>query len=110
MYFSCICGEEGDVRVLLFHHLLKVLLRFSDYRSFASLRRFILRYFILFVEMVNGIVSLISLSALSLLEYRNARHFCGDFSSGTKVKNPPVNAGDMGLSPGPGRSHMLWRK
>ena len=22
------------------------------------------------------------------------------------VKNPPANAGDMGLSPGPGRSHM----
>ena len=24
------------------------------------------------------------------------------------VKNPPANAGDRGLSPGPGRSHMLW--
>ena len=24
----------------------------------------------------------------------------------TVVKNPPANAGDMGLSPGPGRSHM----
>ena len=23
------------------------------------------------------------------------------------VTNPPVNAGDMGSSPGPGRSHML---
>ena len=23
------------------------------------------------------------------------------------VKNPPANAGDTGLSPGPGRSHML---
>ena len=22
------------------------------------------------------------------------------------VKNPPANAGDMGLIPGPGRSHM----
>ena len=22
------------------------------------------------------------------------------------VKNPPANAGDMGLSPGPGRSHV----
>ena len=22
------------------------------------------------------------------------------------VKNPPAKAGDMGLSPGPGRSHM----
>ena len=30
-----------------------------------------------------------------------------DFPGGTVVKNPPANAGDMGLSPGPGRSHML---
>ena len=31
-----------------------------------------------------------------------------DFPGGTVVKNPPANAGDMGLSPGPGRSHMPW--
>ena len=24
------------------------------------------------------------------------------------VKDPPANAGDMGSSPGPGRSHMPW--
>ena len=30
------------------------------------------------------------------------------FPSGTVVKNPPANAGDTGLSPGPRRSHMLW--
>ena len=30
-----------------------------------------------------------------------------DFPGGTVVKNPPAIAGDMGLSPGPGRSHML---
>ena len=24
------------------------------------------------------------------------------------VRNPPANAGDVGLSPGPGRSHMPW--
>ena len=29
-----------------------------------------------------------------------------DFPGGTVVKNPPANAGDMGSSPGPGRSHM----
>ena len=28
------------------------------------------------------------------------------FPRGTVVKNPPANAGDMGSSPGPGRSHM----
>ena len=32
----------------------------------------------------------------------------GDFPGGTLVKNPPANAGDMGSSPGPGRSYMLW--
>ena len=31
-----------------------------------------------------------------------------DFPGGTVVKNPPANAGDMGLIPGPGRSHVLW--
>ena len=30
----------------------------------------------------------------------------GDFPGGTVVKNPPANAGDMGSSPGSGRSHM----
>ena len=30
----------------------------------------------------------------------------GDFPGGAVVKNPPANAGDMGSSPGPGRSHM----
>ena len=29
-----------------------------------------------------------------------------DFPGGAVVKNPPVNAGDTGASPGPGRSHM----
>ena len=29
-----------------------------------------------------------------------------DFPGGTVVKNPPANAGHMGWSPGPGRSHM----
>ena len=30
-----------------------------------------------------------------------------DFPSGPVVKNPPVNAGDTGSTPGPGRFHML---
>ena len=29
-----------------------------------------------------------------------------DFPGGAMVKNPPANAGDTGLIPGPGRSHM----
>ena len=46
------------------------------YKSFVSLGRYIPKYFILFVAMVNGIVSLISLSVFSLFVYRNARDFC----------------------------------
>ena len=30
------------------------------------------------------------------------------FPGGAVVKNPPANVGDMGSSPGPGRSHMPW--
>ena len=30
----------------------------------------------------------------------------GDFPGGAVVKNPSANAGDTGLSPGPGRSYM----
>ena len=30
-----------------------------------------------------------------------------DVPGGTGDKNPPANAGDMGLIPSPGRSHML---
>ena len=46
------------------------------YSSFVSLDKFIPRYLILFVAMVNGIDSLISISDFSLLVYRNASHFC----------------------------------
>ena len=35
------------------------------------------------------------------------KRWYGDFPGGAVVKNPPVNAGDTGSSPGPGRSHML---
>ena len=45
------------------------------YRSFVSLGRCTPKYFILFVAMVNCIVSLICLSVFSLLVYRNARDF-----------------------------------
>ena len=46
------------------------------YSSFVSLGKFIPRYLILFVAMVNGLDSLISLSDFSLLVYRNASDFC----------------------------------
>ena len=44
--------------------------------SLVSLGRYIPKYFILFVAMVNGIVSLISPFIFSLLVCRNARDFC----------------------------------
>ena len=44
--------------------------------SSVSLGTFIPRYLILFVAMMNGIDSVISLSDYSLLVYRNASDFC----------------------------------
>ena len=46
-------------------------LYFSMYKSFVSLGRYIPKYFILFVAMVNGIVSLISLSVWGRLFFTN---------------------------------------
>ena len=46
------------------------------YSSFVSFSKFIPRYLILFLRMVNGINSLISLSDFSLLVCRNASDFC----------------------------------
>ena len=40
------------------------------------------------------------------MHYKNQK--VGDFLGGAVVKNPPANARDTGLSPGPGRSHMPW--
>ena len=49
---------------------------FSAYRFCVFLGRFVPRHFILFVAMVNGIVSLTSLSDFLLLMYRSTRYFC----------------------------------
>ena len=45
-------------------------------------------------------------SIYSIPSYFNILAIRG-FPGGAVVKNPPVNAGDAGSSPGPGRSHML---
>ena len=55
--------------------LLSPSVQFSRSVVSNSLGKFIPRYFILFVAMVNGIDSLISLSDFSLLVYRNASDF-----------------------------------
>ena len=52
------------------------LLEFLKYKSSAYLDRFIPKYFILFDAVLSRIISWISLSDFSLLEYRNARNFC----------------------------------
>ena len=46
------------------------------YSSFVSLGKFITKYLILFVEMVNGIDILIYLSDFLLFIYRGASDFC----------------------------------
>ena len=51
-------------------------LSFSVYGTFVSLHTFIPRYLILFVAVVNGIDSLISLSDFLMLVYRDASDFC----------------------------------
>ena len=48
----------------------------SEYRSFTSLSSFIPRYYILFYEIINEIVFLISLSDILFLVHRNAIDFC----------------------------------
>ena len=44
-------------------------------------------------------------SLLSAASYRKEER---GFSGGSVVRNPPANAGDVGVIPDPGRSHMLW--
>ena len=67
--------QEGEKLISKSVRFISVL-QFSIYRSFVSLGRYTPKQFILFVAVVNGIASLISLSVFSLLVYRNARDFC----------------------------------
>ena len=38
------------------------------------------------------------------------QNILGGFCGGSVVKNPPADAGDRVLIPGPGRSHVQWDK
>ena len=62
------------------------------------------------LEVIHSIKILILIfPSLSLLWCRQIVAFKNrmrDFPGGPVVKNLPANAGDTGLSPGPGRSHM----
>ena len=51
-------------------------LSFSGYRSFTPIVKFIPMYLMGFSAILNGINSLISLSAASFMVYRNATDFC----------------------------------
>ena len=54
-------------------------------------------------------ICFISSTLCCVLEYlKKKKHTYMDFPGGAVDKNPPVNAGDTGSIPGPGRSHMLW--
>ena len=54
--------------------------------------RFIPRYFVLFVAMVNGIFSSISLSDLVLLIHRNAKELCQLILSHATLPNPLISS------------------
>ena len=81
---ACTCGHLWPIQEhsISFHLFLLSwisfisILQFSEYRSFTFLDQFIPRYFILFDAVVNGIISLISISDLSLLVYGKAIYFC----------------------------------
>ena len=65
------------------------------YSSFVSLGKFIPRYLILFVAMVNGIDSLLSLSDFSLLVYRNASDFCALILYSAPFLNSPISSSNF---------------
>ena len=45
---------------------------------------------------------------LPVLKFHTLKIVKRDFPGGTVVKNLPANAGDKGLIPGLGSSHMTW--
>ena len=54
---------------------------------------------------MNDFVSM-SVSSNQMCKNSNLKTYYRDLPGGAVVKNPPADAGDAGLSPGPGRSHM----
>ena len=67
MYFYCICGKEGDLRVLLFHHLLLV-----PKASMASLFKILFPYPIL----IPVLPSELALLCKYLLAYKSSYKIC----------------------------------
>uniref|UniRef100_A0A9L0SEX7 Uncharacterized protein n=1 Tax=Equus caballus TaxID=9796 RepID=A0A9L0SEX7_HORSE len=71
-----ICEHGISFYLFVFSSISFSVLQFSVCRFFTSLVKFILKCFIFFKSVVNGMVFLISLSDSSLLLYRNATDFC----------------------------------
>ena len=58
-------------------------------------------------EIDSGIIRrFIIPNSWKILKHKTHKTKCQGFPGGAVFKNPPANAGDMGSSPGPGRSHM----
>ena len=57
-------------------------------------------------EVSSSMWSMLSLKRAVRHPSGDVEEAVGDFPGGSVVKNPPASAGDMGLIPGLGRSHM----
>ena len=51
-------------------------------------------------------ISPISLAVITFIVIK--KYYLGLYPGGAVVESLPANAGDPGLSPDPGGSHMLW--
>ena len=85
-------------------------LQFSAYRSFTSLVRFIPRYFISLGAIVNGINSLVSLSAASLSVYRNATDFCTLILYSATLLNSCISSSSQHSTEGPSLSNQTTKR
>ena len=81
----------------------------TSYRGKSLSKGFKKRRFLLSVSTrTKGIVGQKKESHLQSKEH--LKQIMEDFPGGPVVRNPPANAGAMGLIPDPGRSHMPWAK
>ena len=53
-------------------------------------------------------IALLEIYTREMKTWVNPKTIHRDFPCGAAVKNLPANAGDTGLSPGLGRSHVPW--